>query len=132
MLSQRDYWDTLSLEKGGSYAPEPPFSGLKDLVSQLLPAPLKPLEAREPTAAAAEASKWSLLRRASSYRVYRDGEEVFAVEAPGFKGGMAGVQRDMQAGRTASYEWKTFSETCIYIYIYIYISIQICVYAAVK
>lgn len=95
VLAQRDYWDTLSLEKGGSYVPEVPLSGLQDLVSQLLPAPLKPLEAREPSAA--EKYGWSLLRRASAYRVYRESGQLFAVAAPAFGGGLSGVQKEMKA-----------------------------------
>jgi len=94
VLTQRDYWDVLSLEKGGSYVPEMPLTGLQDLVSQLLPAPLKPLQAREPS----EAEDWSLLRRASVYRVYRDESgQAFAVEAPAFDGGLAGVRQEMKA-----------------------------------
>lgn len=94
VLTQRDYWDVLSLKKGGSYVPEMPLTGLQDLVSQLLPAPLKPLQAREPS----EAEDWSLLRRASVYRVYRDESgQAFAVEAPAFDGGLAGVRQEMKA-----------------------------------
>merc|ERR1712118_49612 len=68
VLSQRDYWDTLSLQDGGSYSPEAALAGAKDLLGQLLPAPVKPAEAQEPEAAS---SSWQLLRRARAYRLYR-------------------------------------------------------------
>lgn len=95
VLTQRDYWDTLSLEKEGEYVPEVPLSGLKDLVSQLLPDPLKPLEAQEPRVA--EDAGWALLRRANVYRVYRDQSgDVFALAAPGYRGGLAGIRQEMK------------------------------------
>ncbi|CAE7664863.1 unnamed protein product [Symbiodinium sp. CCMP2456] len=96
VLRQRDYWDTLSLQKGGEYVPEPPLSGLKDLVSQLLPSALKPAEAREP--AVAEDAGWELLRRAAAYRIYRSSDgRTFAVPAPSFTAGLAGVKAEMEA-----------------------------------
>lgn len=96
VLSQRDYWDTLSLQKNGAYVPEPPLAGLQDLVGQLLPEPLRPAEAREPQAA--EGPGWSLLRRARAYRVYRDSAaRVFAVVAPGFTSGQRGLRSELEA-----------------------------------
>jgi len=95
VLSQRDYWDTLSLEGGGSYTPEAPGAGLADLAAQLLPENLRPPEGQEP--AAATATNWSLLRRAKAYRIYRDNDgEVFALEAPGYEGGLEGVEQELQ------------------------------------
>eukprot|EP00439_Symbiodinium_sp_Y106_P057488 s856_g8.t1 len=96
VLRQRDYWDTLSLQQGGEYVPEPPLSGLKDLVSQLLPSALKPAEAREP--AVAEEAGWELLRRAAAYRIYRSSDgSTFAIPAPSFTAGLAGVKAEMEA-----------------------------------
>mmetsp|Transcript_16061 Transcript_16061/g.38019 ORF Transcript_16061/g.38019 Transcript_16061/m.38019 type:complete len:309 (-) Transcript_16061:254-1180(-) len=95
VLSQRDYWDNLSLQKGGRYVPEPPLSGLKDLVLQLLPSALKPAEARELTEAAS--ARWDLLRRAAAYRVYRKEGTAFAVAAPNYARGLAGVRAELEA-----------------------------------
>lgn len=95
VLSQRDYWDTLSLQGGGSYAPEAALSGLADLVGQLMPEALRPAAAQEPAAAAD--AKWSLLRRAKAYRIYRgDDGAVFALVAPGYESGLEGVERELQ------------------------------------
>ncbi|CAE7556829.1 unnamed protein product, partial [Symbiodinium necroappetens] len=80
----------------GPGVPEPPLSGLKDLVSQLLPGALKPAEAREP--AVAEEAGWELLRRAAAYRIYRSSDgRIFAVPAPSFTAGLAGVKAEMEA-----------------------------------
>lgn len=76
VIGQRDFWDTLSLGKDGGYSPEPPFAGVSDLVSQLLPSPLQPVEVKEPL------EGYALLRRARAYRIYRDGNTIFAVPIP--------------------------------------------------
>ncbi|CAE8647547.1 unnamed protein product, partial [Polarella glacialis] len=95
VLSQRDYWDTLSLGQAGSYAPEAALAGLQDLVMQFLPASLQPAEARQTEEA--EVAGWSLLRRARAYRVYRGSDgKVFAVAAPGFASGLEGVERELK------------------------------------
>lgn len=81
VVSQRDFWDTLSLGEAGGYSPEATLSGLADLGAQLLPSGMQP---EEPPAA--KAGIWSLLRRASTYRVYRDSAgsgPPFAIVAPG-------------------------------------------------
>uniref|UniRef100_A0A7S4UFM3 Uncharacterized protein n=1 Tax=Alexandrium monilatum TaxID=311494 RepID=A0A7S4UFM3_9DINO len=94
VLSQRDYWDTLSLGKGGAYAPEAALAGVAELGAQLLPRFLQP--AAEPEAASA--GDWSLLRRAEAYRVYRaqDGL-VFAIGAPGVASDRAGLERSLRS-----------------------------------
>lgn len=84
VVSQRDFWDTLSLGQAGDYSPEAALAGVADLVSQFLPAAMQP---EEPPAAGMGA--WALLRRASNYRVYRaaSGSGVpFAIAAPGAAG----------------------------------------------
>mmetsp|Transcript_146742 Transcript_146742/g.470924 ORF Transcript_146742/g.470924 Transcript_146742/m.470924 type:complete len:221 (+) Transcript_146742:1157-1819(+) len=81
VLTQRDYWDTLSLGRNGAYSPEGALAGLGDLGEQLLPSFLRRTE--EPPAAVN--GRWALLRRAAEYRVYRDVKDgrVFAIPAPG-------------------------------------------------
>lgn len=102
VLSQRDYWDVLSLGKGGSYEPEGAFRGAIDLVLQWLPESLKDKvpAAQEPSVADLEG--WTLLRRAEAYRIYRvkskdiGGDVVVAVEAPSYKGGLDGVAQELE------------------------------------
>ena len=90
VVGQRDCWDTLSLGSGGAYVPDEGLAGVSDLVSQMLPGPLRPVEEY----AAAGAGDWGLLRRAAAYRVYREasgGRRVFAVPSPG-AGGAASLE----------------------------------------
>jgi len=95
VLSQRDYWDTLSLGEGGSYVPEAGVEGVLDLLAQLLPAPLKPAEGQEPEIASD--ANWSLLRRAKLYRVYRGHDGlVFALQAPGMTDGLDVVANELK------------------------------------
>mmetsp|Transcript_53777 Transcript_53777/g.128134 ORF Transcript_53777/g.128134 Transcript_53777/m.128134 type:complete len:315 (+) Transcript_53777:90-1034(+) len=72
VVSQRDYWDTLSLDRGGEYRPEEGLAGLVDLNAQLL----LPKTDGKPTG-------WELLRRTYNYEVYRVSStgKVFAVSA---------------------------------------------------
>jgi len=73
VVSQRDYWDTISLENGGSYRAEEEFAGLLDLTAQLF---LPKAESKP--------ENWQLLRRTYEYEVYREGRSglIFAVTAP--------------------------------------------------
>ncbi|CAK0893701.1 unnamed protein product [Prorocentrum cordatum] len=96
VLSQRDYWDTLSLGSGGSYEPEAPLAGAAELVAQLLPRPLRPAAAEEPPAA--QRGGWALLRRARDCRVYRTGAagRVVAVPAPGDEASLEDLERALK------------------------------------
>lgn len=76
VLSQRDYWDTISLSKGGAYSAEAPLTGVADLVAQLLP-----LQGSTEYPAAG-AGEWSLLRRAETYRIYRSEQAGFTFAVP--------------------------------------------------
>lgn len=95
VLSQRDYWDTLSLGSSGDYVPEAVLAGLRDLGEQLLPSILR--SAEEPPAASA--GDWILLRRAAEYRVYRrlQAGTVFAIGAPGAQKDIDSVTRAVKS-----------------------------------
>eukprot|EP00747_Dinoflagellata_sp_TGD_P183745 gnl/TRDRNA2_/TRDRNA2_38856_c0_seq1.p1 gnl/TRDRNA2_/TRDRNA2_38856_c0~~gnl/TRDRNA2_/TRDRNA2_38856_c0_seq1.p1 ORF type:complete len:338 (-),score=41.78 gnl/TRDRNA2_/TRDRNA2_38856_c0_seq1:33-1046(-) len=95
VLSQRDYWDTLSLQDGGSYVPEDGLAGVAELVQQLLPDSLQQPQTKEP--AVALDAKWQLLRRAEVYRIYRNDDGlVFALGVSGFEPGLDGVERELK------------------------------------
>jgi len=94
VLSQRDYWDTLSLQDGGSYVPSGALEGVVDLLGQLLPAPLQPAKAQEP--ATASGTSWQLLRKARAYRIYRADDLVFALDAPACESGLQGVEQELK------------------------------------
>eukprot|EP00434_Breviolum_minutum_P012223 symbB.v1.2.010779.t1/scaffold709.1/size267679/22 len=97
VLTQRDYWDVLSLEKGGSYVPEMPLTGLQDHSGFVFLASGGTLEQKRDFARLKCCFEGLGISAAASSL-----EAAFAVEAPAFDGGLAGVRQEMKARASPS------------------------------